>query len=81
MILRPFATHGGVLFALNLLPWLLVAGEEDPLVVLPLDEGVGGVAVGLHHGEAAHPVVVGLLPDVAHNLKRAFNLTARIGCH
>ena len=81
MIHRPFATHGGVLFALNLLPGLLVAGEEDPLVVLPLDEGVGGVAVGLHHGEAAHPVIVGLLPDVAHNLKRAFNLTARIGCH
>ena len=60
----------------NLLPGLLVAGEEDPLVVLPLDEGVGGVAVGLHHGEAAHPVVVGLLPDIAHNLTRAFNLTA-----
>ena len=48
--------------------------EKETLVAGPLHEGVGGVTVGLHPGEPHLPALVLLLPDVAHDLKRACNL-------
>lgn len=48
-------------------PGLVVSGQEDALEAGPVYEGVRGLAVGLDLREAAHAVLVTLLPDVAHD--------------